>query len=824
MADIKKTIEIIFFGTDEATGPLERIGRGFERVNDAAQPFADITKKVLALEAALAGMAAAGLAYAYQKAVEFDSALVGLKKVLGDEAIPENLDKINTEVTRLSERYGISTKEIIASVAGWKQAGFDTKEALQLAGNALDFVIAGDVSASQSTELLVAALKGFNLEAKEAPRYLDVINEISNRYATDAKQLGIALSELSPIAGKMGLSLEQAAGLVTPIIEVFRSGSESTNALKIGLQRLTSDTIPVVKALTKLGVSQKDANGNFRTAYEIFLDVAKAFKGMDKSQQAFYTQELVGLEQSARFSVALDNVSKSANITAVALNSSGSAVAEVEARLQSSETAVKRFGVSFENLSVAIGNKYRGAVDDIIRSATDVNKALKGLVEAGDFDPLFKIITDVADDITAFLKQFAKELPKALEGVDFGEFGKSIDDLVGGFFDADFNAEDLKNSIQFVVDSLTSLNNTVDGVLTGITPFFELVGWGVSYFNSLGKETQNVVGAFGGLSIAITATYSILAPFVTTVSGGVAAATAFGYAIGTLINKLEIVQEIAQGLIKDLDEIFKFTDSKTAEEIAVIDSNFQKAKVQAEETRQKLIEIKNAGGDIKTNISIEGTEQVEQKIESVEEKAKKIDGKQLKIDAKANVEVKANTEPAKKEIKEKIIDPTKELEITAKLETDRFKNDTERLKINAQNLQQYFEYKAKVDVAQIEAESKNIENSFNSINETISSAGGLIADLYAAMGDADIGRQIDIENQIDDEFEMRKESFELQKKLTEEQIKAIEARRKLYESGDALVTVQADGLKPALDMIFHEVLEMTQTRATADGIDLLLGI
>jgi TP901 family phage tail tape measure protein len=44
---------------------------------------------------------------------------------------------------------------------------------------------------------------------------------VSNKYATDVKQLGLGMSKLAPIAKTMGLSFEETAGILTPVIEVF---------------------------------------------------------------------------------------------------------------------------------------------------------------------------------------------------------------------------------------------------------------------------------------------------------------------------------------------------------------------------------------------------------------------------------------------------------------------------------------------------------------------------------------------------------------------------------------------------------------------------
>jgi TP901 family phage tail tape measure protein len=187
---------------------------------------------VLAMDAALAAMATGALVYAFNESKNFENSVVELKKVLGDT---DDIDTAISKALELSEVYGESAGSIVESFANFVQAGYDLESSMELAASAMDLVIAGGIDAAQSSELIIAALKGFGKGADEASRYVDILNEVSNNYATDVEQLATAMSKISPIANQMGFSMEETAGLVTPIIEIFRSGDEAAVALRTGL-------------------------------------------------------------------------------------------------------------------------------------------------------------------------------------------------------------------------------------------------------------------------------------------------------------------------------------------------------------------------------------------------------------------------------------------------------------------------------------------------------------------------------------------------------------------------------------------------------------
>ncbi|MFO7598029.1 MAG: phage tail tape measure protein, partial [Desulfocurvibacter africanus] len=302
MADIEKTISIIFNGEDRVSQVVTSISgklNQFDAVAGAiADPFAKVADGVLAADAALAALALGGLAYAYTKSVSFEAALIDLEKVIGDQ--PEALAAAKKAAFDLSSQYGTSSTEILASIANFKQAGFDVEEAMLLTKNSLDLMIAGELEANEASNLLVATLKGFNAPASEAGRLVDILNAVSNEYATNVEELARGMAGISPIASQMNFSFEETAALLVPVIEVFRSGDEAAVALKTGLLKLVDDAKPVREALASIGVTQTDANGKLRSGKDILFDVARAFQGLEENQKLFITSQLVGIEQSAR--------------------------------------------------------------------------------------------------------------------------------------------------------------------------------------------------------------------------------------------------------------------------------------------------------------------------------------------------------------------------------------------------------------------------------------------------------------------------------------------------------------------------------------------
>jgi len=418
MADVERQVKIAFEGDDRISPVIDTINGKMTSFASSVQgvtaPMAELAAGVLKTEAAFAALAIGGIALAFAKSTEFESATIELRKVIGDQL--GSLDDARRYALALSDQYGESASKVMLATANYKQAGFDIQESFTLTKAAMDLVIAGSLESGEASNYLISILKGFKAPGTEATHVIDILNEVSNRYATDVRQLAIGMGELSPIAKLMGFSFEETAGLLTPVIEVFRDGGESANALKVGLLKLVDDRAPVVDALKAIGVSQFDLNGNLRSGKDILLDVSKAFVNLSDEQKIYFAQQLAGIEQGARMVEVFNGLAKSQEVTAVAMNSAGSAAAEVKARLESAEVSINRFKVGFENLAIIVGDQFRLAAKEAVDGGTAIELALRSAVSAGSFQPIFDVLNEFSIDLSDTLKQVAKNLPAALAG------------------------------------------------------------------------------------------------------------------------------------------------------------------------------------------------------------------------------------------------------------------------------------------------------------------------------------------------------------------------------------------------------------------------
>jgi TP901 family phage tail tape measure protein len=864
---VQKTIEIIFAGNDKVSGTIDTVSGGLSdfggRVEAISGPLADLSDSILKIDAALLALGAVGLAYAYAKSAEFESAVIELEKVLGDQ--PEALEKAKIAAFELSAQYGESSATVLLSAASFKQAGFDIEESLLLTKAAMDLSIAGNIGSAESSELLIATLKGFKAPAEDVTRLVDVLNEVSNEYSTNVRELGVGMAALSPIASLMGFSFEETAGILTPVIEIFRSGDEAAVALKMGLLKLIDDAKPVQDALASIGVAQKDANGELRSGKDILYDVALAFQTAEENDKLFLAAQLVGIRQAGKMVEVFDGLAKSTEITSVAMGAAGSAAKEVALRMESAEIIVDRFKTGFTNLAIVIGDQFLEAAKEAISGGTDIENALRNIIKDEDstFAPVFDALGEFGENLGDYLSGIAEAMPEAFAEVDFegllDALGDLGDEIVGMFDGLDLTKpENLKTAIQFVIDSLESLVVVTTGMAGPLGDFIGKIVDLIDGFNKLDSETKETTGSvlgwgkvvdtiIGPLGSLLKAVESLavglnvlvgikVLSWIKDLSGISAITIPIGLAtgivaIGTAIlgigtalaaDKLaDWLTDIGVRIPTGLPEFIETTQAEFDAMNAVIDE--VNASLDSMDFKSPVVDVKAMLADpafSDTEIQYAITGELSDLEKALAEAGVLVKEKPVIVAAETTKAVE-KIEKVKEAVKE--IPHEKLLEIKLQGEID---TEIAIIVATAETAQTAMEWTAKLNIAEAEADAKVLVAMFDGIAASITSTGDVLGGLFGLLAgdDLDIGAKWDIERQIEKESKMRDEAFDQQSKLNAAQLKYMEARTAALEAGEGLITITADGLEPELEAFMWKILEKIQIRANEANAEFLLGV
>lgn len=866
MADsVQKVIEIVFSGDDQLSGTVTGISKGFGQIEDAIQdvlsPLAAVADGVLVADAALLALAAGGLVLAFSKSKDYESAVVDLQKVLGDEE--KITEELEARWTSLSRTYGIATVEIINSLAGLRQSGFDVAESMEVLETSLKLSRASELEAEEATNLLKRALIGYNLSAEDAIIVGDLWNKTSNSANTNVSKLAEGFAIVSRQASDAGFSLTETSAALTPIIGVFDSGSEAGIAFSLALTSMlnpTKDGEAAIRALTGVTGPLNDA---FATGKDLYEAVAEGIKGVDERTGALYTAQIVGARQAKRIKVAFDDYSETLEKIGPQLEQTGSLQKEVDAQNATTEASLDRLRAGYAELAKEIGNQYREAAKAAVDGGVEIENTLQDLVAAGQFDPLFTVIKDLATDLATLLSGIATALPEAFEGVDFGPLIDAFDDLRGEIGDL-FSGldltkpEDLAKAIQFVVDSVASLINVSSGMAEVFGRVFTSILSLAEGFNELDEADQKATGnILASAKLIVDAGFAIAAALVIIGEHAETIESIFNVLFGTFkvgFNALQI--SFDKVILTVVDAAIELNDLLSKVTFGDMSKNFAAQAHSLEELaggirtnmRDNAEDLRAGAAQIADGFGI-ATDAVEEMSEAV---------KGLPTDAEITIELAARDEELKgifaevfgaaatgievevalvpdkvktentfKDFNDQIAAANAEGKIAVEVEVEDL-DETQIAKIEAQAalISDSLKFSAEIEIADIEAQAKVMEAAFASVSESVSATADATASIFSAFADftGTVAEKFFLADILTEQVEIQASLANSQVELNSAQAEFIRAKAQALSEGDGLITISADGLEPELEAFMWKIVEKVQIRATESSSEFLLGI
>lgn len=510
MADITRTIELIFAATDKTGSVFNSIEGGVQsfssKVDTATAPLASFTKGLLAAEVAALAVATAIGVKAYQAAVNYQDAVLELSKNYSDANISQ--DEFLSRIDDLAVKVGQSTDEVIRSGAEWIKAGESAEDALALIQLSAETASAGEIELADATTALKQVMSGLGTDVDGARQSMDLLNGIADISATNFDQLLDAYSVTAGAANTLGISQQELLSAMTPAIAATQEGSEVGNAFKTVMSALVDPTKEQAAALKQLGISTTDPAERFRQFFENIKDAPPALK-----QVAI--EAIAGANQFNRIAAATTDASLSSKILNVDLNDMTKAFGNVRTVQQEAQIAwsgstakLESFGVILDQVLRNAGEKYQPSVDKVIQATNEFGLTLNKVLDSETLKPFFDFINQKLESLALVINDVAKNLPAALEKVDFSRLGQSAEQLAATLADTfgldNIDSVDgLAEAIQGAVDFMESMIKTTDGIVKSFEPWIDAIKDTIEAYNNLDPSTKSLIGNILGTGTAV---------------------------------------------------------------------------------------------------------------------------------------------------------------------------------------------------------------------------------------------------------------------------------------------------------------------------------
>ena len=232
------------------------------------------------------------------------------------------------------------------------------------------------ISAGDAASFIISQMVAFDIPAENAQHIIDAVNEVSNAFSVSSADIAGSLGNMSAVMSQTGATFEEALGMLTAITEVTRNASKASRGLvSIGsrLNQVVDEGSTIGKQLIAiyegLGIELFDSNGQLRSSYDIFTDLAAIWPTLDKNTQNYIASVQAGTNQFQNFAALMQNFGHATEATEVAMNSAGSAARENARYMESLQAKVAAVQASFQQLAnTVIDSELVKAILDIVNA------------------------------------------------------------------------------------------------------------------------------------------------------------------------------------------------------------------------------------------------------------------------------------------------------------------------------------------------------------------------------------------------------------------------------------------------------------------------
>ncbi len=344
------------------------------------------------------------------EAAEFEHAAARLNAVAfsgggrNAEEDAKSFKKLQAQARQLGRDTQFTAVQAAQSQENLARAGFNANEIISAMPGLLDMAAAEGMDLATAADIMASSLRGFGLEASDAARVSNILAQTSAASNSSIVGLGESLKYVAPVAKGLGISIEETNAMLGIMANAGIKGSQGGTALRAAFVRLSKEPKAVAKALGQLGISARDAQGNFREMPELLQALSKKMKDMGSADKMKYLSNIFGSEAAsgmlAVMEAAVDgslqkltrlNRESSGQLQALS-KSIGISVEDLRAGMEKADKYAMALGVSFSDLSV-----YTAMLAQSSIKGADADKIL---IQA------FSRITDKPKEVTKALKAY----------------------------------------------------------------------------------------------------------------------------------------------------------------------------------------------------------------------------------------------------------------------------------------------------------------------------------------------------------------------------------------------------------------------------------
>ena len=460
-------------------GNISKVGNGLTSAGTT------LTKKVTL---PILGIGAAGI----KVASDFEKGMSEVKAISG--ATGKDFDALREKAVDLGASTAFSAGEVAEAMTEMAKAGWSSQQIIDGMAGVLNAAAASGEGLATVSTIVADTITGFGMAASDSSKIADLLTQAANSGTIGITDLGESFKYIAPVAGAMGLSVEDVTTAISAMSMAGIKGSQAGTSLRTMLTRMVKPTDAVATAMDELGLELTNSDGTFKSLDEIVAMMRGSFSGLTDEQKTYYATVLAGQEGMSGMLSLLNLTEEEYNAIAESMDNAGGVATETAAIMQDNlQSKVEQLGGSLESLAIKLGDLLIPHIQKFVEWLTSLIDKFTSLDPETQKTILkFAGLALVAGPVVTVLGK----ITSGVGGV-FTAFGK----LSGGFKAVSMGAS-------AGTGALAKFGGALAGITAPIAAVIAIVGVLVAAFTSLWKTNEEFRDSITAIWNQITETFN----------------------------------------------------------------------------------------------------------------------------------------------------------------------------------------------------------------------------------------------------------------------------------------------------------------------------
>lgn len=370
----KKNINVK--GLDSSIVKVEQFGNMLEKSGQK------LTKVGTAMTVGFTAPIVAGMVKSTKAYLDFDNEVTEVNSLLresGESAkeFGDRYTQVFDYAQKASVKYGVASEQTMLGMKEMVKKGYDINQTMASMPAIFNAARASGDDFETVMSVTTSTLEQFGMISKDTNKQMeytnkvaDVLTYVADKTAAGFSDMGTAMNYVGPISHSLGYSLTDTAAAVGLLSNRGIEGQKAGTGLRGMLTSLLKPSKSAAEAMSAVGLTIEDNNGNMKTLPTLLDDINEKTKKMTKTQKNSFLTMVFGREPLSAVNTLLEAGGDSLRKYSKGADEANGYTKQVADNMRKAgKFGVDQFKASLEVLEQNVGQKLMPALTPIIEWA-----------------------------------------------------------------------------------------------------------------------------------------------------------------------------------------------------------------------------------------------------------------------------------------------------------------------------------------------------------------------------------------------------------------------------------------------------------------------